>query len=184
MTIKEIIKSTANVVGRKDVVEYLDGDGSSSQDTIPTTYKMLSLLNMIINELAGTFIPMIKTETVKINEGKIYFKDLSFQPLEIHDVYEGERSLDFVHYPEYIKVSGSNVKVVYSCVPPMYDINATIDYSEKDVSRTTLIYALCAEYYICTGSFDEAVLWHDRYVESIKQKRKIKNYKIKGRCWD
>lgn len=184
MTIKEIINSTASVVGRKDVVEYLENGRESSSDTLDTVNKMVSLLNMIIGELAGTFIPLVKTEDIRVNDGKIYFKDLSFQPLEILDVYEGDNPVKFVHYPEYIKVNGTSVKVVYSCIPPVYDINSSIDYSETDISKTAFIYGLCAEYCICSGAFDEAVLWHDRYVSCIKETRKLKNSKIKGRYWE
>ncbi len=184
MTIKEIINSTAKIVGRKDVVDYLNLGTQNSTDTLETVNKLVSLLNMIIGELAGTFIPMVKTETVTVTDGKIYFKDLNLQPLEILDVYEGEIPLKFIHYPEYIKVKGSTVTVKYSCVPPVYDIDSTVDYSETDISKTALIYGLCAEYCICSGAFDEAVLWHDRYVDCVKETRKIRNSKIKGRCWE
>ena len=73
--------------------------------------------------------------------------------------------------------------VEYAYLPPSYDVNSKIGSFETDIPKSLLIYGLCAEYCICTGAFDEAVLWHDRYVDAVKDARKVRNCKIKGRCW-
>ncbi len=184
MTIKEIIDATANVVGRKDVSEYLNLGKEGSEDTLLTVNKLVGLLNMIISELAGTFIPMIKSESVSAKNGRIYFTDLSCKALEILKVLlPNGTELNYSQNAEFISVPADNVIIEYSYVPPAYDLTSTIGYTEKEISKSTLIYGLCAEYCICTGAFDEAVLWHDRYVDAVKETRKVKNSKIKGRCW-
>lgn len=184
MTVKEIIDATANVVGRKDVSEYLNNAKKESEDTLLTVNKLVSLLNMILSELAGTFIPMIKSENVFVNNGRVYFTDLSCKALEILRVLSPNgREINYKQTAEFISVSADKVIIEYSFVPPTYDLTSTIGYTEREVSKSTLIYGLCAEYCVCTGAFDEAVLWHDRYVEAVKETRKVKNSKIKGRCW-
>lgn len=184
MLVKEIIEATASVVGRKDVSEYLSLGKECSEDTLSTVNKLVGLLNMIIGELAGTFIQMIEREKVTAIGGKIYYTALSYQPIEILKVRLADGTeVEYSQTAEFIKVNSESVIVEYAYLPPSYDVNSKIGSFETDIPKSLLIYGLCAEYSICTGAFDEAVLWHDRYVDAVKDARKVKNSKIKGRCW-
>ena len=64
MTIKEIVSTASNILGRQDVYNHLNKTPSTDEDTLKTAEIMLNLINMVIGELAGTFIPMIKRESL------------------------------------------------------------------------------------------------------------------------
>ena len=185
MLVKEIIEATASIVGRKDVSDYLSLGKESSEETLSTVNKLVGLLNMIIGELAGTFIQMIEREKVTAKDGKIYYTDLSQQPIEILKVFLADgNEIGYSQTAEFISVNNNSSLIVeYAYLPPSYDVNSKIGSFETDIPKSLLIYGLCAEYCICTGAFDEAVLWHDRYVDAVKDARKVRNCKIKGWCW-
>ena len=77
MTVKDVLKSASNMLSRQDVCAYLDGANQGGQDTLPTIGVMTSLLNLVVSELAGTFIPMVKCEEIDATDGKIYFTALT-----------------------------------------------------------------------------------------------------------
>ena len=185
MTVKEILKTSSSMLGREDVVEYLNGQKTdTNQYLLSTLNNMVNLLNLVIGELAGTFIPMVKTERVSVINGKIYYKDLSERAIEIRAVYTKDAvKCSFEQTAEYILVNDIEVDVEYEYAPTNYGLEDKIGYSPKEVSCATLSYGLCAEYSISLGDFDQAVMWHKRYVDSVKEHRKITNSKIKERCF-
>ena len=185
MTVKDVLKSASNMVGRQDVYAYLDGSISDvGEDTLPAIGVMTNLLNLVVGELAGTFIPMVKSEEVSAEKGKIYFNSLSERCVRIISLLDRQgREISYVHTPEYMEVSSDFAVVEYEYIPPNYGLEDQIGYDQSQVSVGTLAYGLCAEYAISKGSFDEAVMWHDRYVQSVSERRKLKNGQIKKRSF-
>ena len=186
MIFSDIIKSTALMVNREDVVHYINYETYlTGDDTSLTINLMTNLLNLVIRELAGTFIPMTKREKIEISDNKIRFGKLTERCLKISGVFndEGEK-INYSITPEFIAVQGTSAIVEYEYSPPNYSLNNVIGYSEKDISEAALCYGLASEYCICKGAFDEAVMWHKRYVESVNAVRKITNAKLKARSWE
>ena len=185
MTVKEILKTTSAMLGREDVNAYLSGDTEAvGENTLPTVGVMVNLLNLVIGELAGTFIPMVKTETAATNDGKVYYADLIERALEIKAVYDlSGDEISYKQSAEFIKVNADKVLVEYEYAPPNYGLEDEIGYTEKDVTAGALAFGLAAEYSISLGSFDEAVMWHKRYVDSIAEQRKLRNVTLKTRSF-
>ncbi|MBR2498932.1 MAG: hypothetical protein IKB67_04405 [Clostridia bacterium] len=185
MTVKDIVKSSAALLSREDVCDYLSGkQGGIGDDTVPTLNTMVTLLNLVISELSATYIPMVKREQVEIVGGKLYYTALKNTPLKVLNVYDAlGKEIPYSENALYLSVSTDNAIVEYEFVPPNYGLEETIGYTEKDISQGALAFGLAAEYSICKGAFDEAVMWHKRYVESVNNKRKIENVKLKTRSW-
>ena len=77
MTVKDIVKSACVLLGREDIAEYLNGKTENiGAETIPALSIMVALTNLVIGELAGTFIPMSKTERVMVKDNKVYYKKI------------------------------------------------------------------------------------------------------------
>jgi len=184
MTVKDVLKSASNMLSRQDVCAYLDGANQGGQDTLPTIGIMTSLLNLVVSELAGTFIPMVKREEIDATDGKIYFTALTERCVKILSLRDQKGvEINYVHTPEYMQLSAQKVVVEYEYIPPNYGLEDQIGYDQNQVSVGTLAYGLCAEYSISKGCFDEAVMWHDRYVQSVCEHRKLKNGMVKKRSF-
>jgi hypothetical protein len=185
MTVKEVIKITATMIGREDVVDYLDGvkDGDLTE-TEKTVEIMVRLVNLVINELACSFIPMKTIEQTLNSGGKVYYRTLKYNPLEIKGVFNsaGEK-VGFSVEHTFVKIDIPNALIEYSYFPPKYSLDDEIGYSEKDVSARVLAYGLSAEYAITQGCFKDAVMWHKRYADGVALLCEPKNSRIKERVW-
>ncbi len=185
MVVKEIIKKAATLIGREDVVEYLnDANANPSEKTVQTVDVMVRLLNILVIELAGSFVPMIVTERCTAINGKVYYDTLKYRPKEIlkaFDLLGNDKLLGVEH--TFARVGATNVDLEYSCFPPTVDINGKLNYKEKDITSSAIAYGLLAEYSISQGCFKDAVMWHDRYADSINEQCKPRNAVIKRRNW-
>ena len=185
MQIKEIIKIAAIMLDRKEIVDYLDGKTQSvSQEITNQINTMVELTNLVIDELARSFVPMVKIKEVNANGRKIYYSTLGDKIIKIKAVYSNDDSpISFNIKPEYVEVDEPIVKVEYEYLPSKYSLEEQTGYTEKDISSRVLAYGLLAELGIVEGRFDEATASHDRYVEGVKAVRFPKNNTIKRRGW-
>ncbi len=184
MKIKDIIKTSSALLGKENVLGYLtDQNTFNDKLTLYEVNLFTTLLNGLICELAGTYIPMIKTE--KLNgETEIYFKNLTENAIRILDVLgENEKSVSYSLTAEKIKANSKCYSVVYEYVPSNYNLEDVIGYTAKDVPKTVLAYGLCAEFCISQARYSEALIFHDKYVSGIEKKQKRKNAKTVARLW-
>jgi hypothetical protein len=184
MLIKDIILVASSLINRQDVKVYLEEEKASDYSTLNTVNNLLCCANLVINELACTYIPMIKTEKIATVDGKIYYSSLSETPLEIKDVFDdyGNSLLYIVHH-EYVDVGLNEVNVEYKYLPTNYAINEKIGYEERQVSARVLAYGVCSEFLLMEKAFDESIMWHERYMQELSFICTPKNAKIKGRSF-
>ena len=182
MLIKDIILVASSLLGRQDVKFYLEEGSYEDYSTLTTINNFIACANLVINELACTYIPMVKTEKVNTSNGKIYYSSLTETPLEIKDVFDdyGNSLLYIIHH-EFVDVGLNEVNVEYNYLPPTYSENDKIGYEERDINARAIAYGVCAEFLLMERAFDESVMWHDRFVQSIAQKIKPKNSFVKAR---
>ena len=60
MTVKDIVRLSAIYLNMENVVKYLDG--GEDNDALNGVNTLTVCANIVLNELACTYIPMIKTE--------------------------------------------------------------------------------------------------------------------------
>ena len=187
MCIKEIIRITALLLGRDNVIRYLDGDTDEQNvgaDCLRTINVLTDLTNLVINELSTTYIPMTKVEKVVSNDGKVYYKDLTERILRVRAVYDIDgKNVEYSVNSEYVKVNYSEVEIEYDFVPENYGLEQTIGYTDKDVSARVIANGVASEFNVSEGRFDEAVTFHKRYVDMLSDICLPKNTFIKKRRW-
>ena len=184
MSIKEMLKLTATIIGREDVKSYVEDGAILLEDTVSLTEKLVALSNLVVQELSATFIPMIKKEKVTAKNFKVRYDGLAGSIVQIKNVYDiNGNKISFAQTPEYISVNNSQVIIEYECIPPNYALSDEIGYEESDVPQVLLSYGLASEYYVSTGRFEQAVMWHERYVDGINSLRKTKNVNLKSRSF-
>ena len=184
MKIKDVIKITAALLGREDVTLYLSSSGEAKESTLSAVNLMTTLANLVINELAGSYIPILKSEKVFATGGRIYYKNLSENALKIVRVIgEDGCEKDFSYSPSYITVPNGTYEVEYQYSPCNYGIDETIGYEEKDVPARVLAYGTAAEFCLTEASFEQAVTWHQRYADGIAKICLPSNSVIKKRSF-
>ena len=184
MNLKDVIKLSAVYLGRENVLKYLDGNLGSSHDVVMSQVDTLTrCANVVISELASTFIPLIKREKVVAINGKLYYSAFSETPLEILGMYDGEEQEEYKILPEYIEVKKTILTVEYKYLPPNYGLTDEIGYSEQELPLRILAYGTTAEFCLTEKSFDESVMWRKRFSDAIAMMFAPKNRKIKQRSF-
>lgn len=187
MKLKEIAAAAAALMGEEKLVAYLDDTSSNPQtdeNTLAAADKYARLCNLVISELAGSYIPMIARESVTVTGGKIYFTSLQKTALRIRAAYDSsDASLFFILHPEYMKVRGQAAIVEYEYMPDNVDLSEETGYNEKDITVGVLAYGVAAEVCLTEGRFEEAVLWRKRYSEGVMSRATPKAGVMKSRCF-
>lgn len=185
MTVKEIIKLTATLLNREDLKRYIDGESfQPDSDTKKAIDRLVELTNLVINELSLSYVPMVKTESINSSVGKIYYSNLKESALTIIEVLDGNgHSLDFNERAEYLETHSSAKTIKYSYIPKNYSFEGIIGYTEKDIPIRCLAYGLSAEFCLTEGEFDQAVLFHGKYIDVLKEICLPKNGFCKRRSW-
>ena len=184
MTIKEIVRSAAYMLGKTDVVSHLDGNTNVGSETLQSTSLLANLCTLVLDELSSTYLPMVKKETVSSSSGKYPFNQFREKVIKVVAVYnmDGEK-IDFSLDEHYVLTNASKCTIEYEYAPKNYTLEDTIGYSEMDVAVSILAYGVAAEYSISQELFEQAVMYHKRYVDAIAEICLPKNKKIKARSW-
>lgn len=183
MTVKEILDIACTFVNRLDVKDYFS-NGNGDEEAVKGGEVFIDLLNVVINELACTYVPMITSEDVVAIGGRIHYKDLKEKAVKILKVTDRNNTqIDYEYAYQYITVNQPCVTVFYEYSPKKVGIDDEVGYLEKDVSARVIAYGVASEYLLVNGDFDEAVTWHKRYTDAIASLCLPKNKKVAGRLW-
>ena len=186
MTVKDILKTAAALLNLTDCTEYFTATSQNYQASLETQERvdlLTRLANLVITELASTFVPMTCAEEVETADGKIVFANLAHNITRVLSVKnEFGHDAEFKMYPEYLKVFGGRYTVEYEYLPDNYSLTDTVGFKGK-ITAALLGYGVAAEYCITQGRFEEAVLWRKRYSYGVERIALPKNAAVKGRCW-
>lgn len=182
MTVKEIIKVVATLLGREEVTDYLTGGERASDQTMRAVDLMVRCTNLVISELAGTYIPM--TETDAFDTTEIYFSDFKERIVKVLGVFDADGNQKrYTHCPDKIITGHGKTQITYEYIPSNYGIDDVIGYAETDAPLLMLAYGVASELSLIERSFDESVSWRNRFIDALKKVVLPKNKKIKERRW-
>ncbi len=166
MTVKEIVRLSAVYLNKENVVKYLDG--GADNDALSTVNTLTICANVIINEIASSYINMVTREQVSVTRNKVEFSSLNNTPFEIVGVYDslGDK-LPFTIGVDCINVSSSARYVEYKYLPANYGLTDTIGFENHQVPLRLLAYGVVAEYLLCERAFDDSIVWRNRYNDTL-----------------
>lgn len=129
--------------------------------------------NLIEQELATDYFPILEVDKFFHVEDKIYYKDFSRNPYMLKGIqdFHGD-SVSFRLAPEYINLiknyDGGTFFVKYYYIPDAKELYSTCTYGAEYIS--ILKYGIAAEYCLANGDFEQAKIYNDKYKERIKLK--------------
>ena len=167
MLVSEVLKLSAMIVEGD-----LDIDGEDVD-------LWLKCYNLVEQELATEYFPILEVDKFFHVDDKIYYKDFSRKACMIKGIqdFRGD-SVSFRLTPEYINLiknyNGGTFFVKYYYLPKEKTLYSYSAYGAEYIS--ILKYGVAAEYCLATGNYDLAKIYSDKYKERIKLKepKKIK----------
>lgn len=129
--------------------------------------------NLVEQELATDYFPILEVDKFFHVEDKIYYKDFSRKPYMLKGIqdFHGD-SVGFKLAPEYINLiknyNGGTFFVKYYYLPEDKELYSNSTYGAEYIS--ILKYGIAAEYCLANGNFEQAKIYNDKYKERIKLK--------------
>lgn len=129
--------------------------------------------NLVEQELATDYFPILEVDKFFHVEDKIYYKDFSRKPYMLKGIqdFHGD-SVSFRLAPEYINLiknyNGGTFFVKYYYLPEDKELYSNSTYGAEYIS--ILKYGIAAEYCLMQSNFEQAKIYSDKYKERIKLK--------------
>ncbi len=181
MTIKDIVKLCAVYLNKEDL---LKDEQFLSNQALRETNVLTVCANVVISELACSYLPLIKSEKVTANGKRVYYSSLNERALEILSVKDEQgEDLSFTVLNEYVTVPQSQVVVEYRYLPSNYGLCDEIGYAEEKVPLRLIAYGTIAEYLLTERAFEESLTWRNRYNDMLSIMVLPKNSKIRPRSF-
>ena len=134
---------------------------------------LVSCYNLVEQELATDYFPILEVDKFFHVEDKIYYKDFSRKGYMIKGVqdFRGDK-VNYKLFPEYIALQknydGGTFFVKYYYIPEKKELYSHSTYGAEYVS--ILKYGIASEYCLANGDFDLAAIYNQKYKERIKLK--------------
>lgn len=182
MTVSDVMIMAAVQLGIGDKVKaYVNGTSSlyKAQGDL-----LLQCFNLVENELALDYIPLMKQEILAVSDGKISYDAFTSDVVRIVKVVdEHGESVPFKLFAAYMEVDAERVSVTYAYTPKPKTVTEESDF-QAFVSERLFSYGMAAEYCMATGLYEEAVVWDKKYKEGIEAARRLaRGGKIASRRW-
>lgn len=182
MTVKEIILAAAQELGLAEEVKgYLDGTSSDGQDV---TEALLRCFNLVENEVALDYLPLVAEEELETDTGAVFYSELSRAAVRIIKVTDGwGNEAEYKLFPEYLKTQAGKVKIRYTYTPREKTLEDSSDFLLY-ASVRLLAYGIAAEYSLSCGHFEDAAVWDKKYKDAVAAAYRGKpNKRIQSRRW-
>ena len=166
-TVKNVISLAAKLLGIYDRVEgYLSG--KSNEENQKAVESLVACFNIVENELAVDYIPIVCEETLLAASGGINYKNFSKKVVYVISVYDHTgKEVDIRRETSRIVLQDGSYVVRYAVAPNEKAIEQSSDY-EIGVFERILAYGVAAEYCLQKGLYEEHGVWNKKYKLAIE----------------
>ena len=181
MTVKEVVALAAELLGLDGVKAVLDGTSTEAENEVVALERAY---NLVENELALDYFPLYCEETLDVESGRLYYRDLTRSAVRILSVRsEAGEALAHKIFPDYMSVDRGRVVVKYAYTPAVKDVNGEAEFG-FGASLRLVAFGVAAEYCFMNGLYGEAEAWNKKYRAEITASYRARPAKtIKERRW-
>ena len=166
MKVKEVMLTAATELGIVDDVRaYIDEGNEKGKKQAEL---LLECFNLVENELALDYLPLVKKESYIPQAGKVFYTQFSSPVARILSVENGfGEEIEFRVFATYLEVDATVVNVRYAYAPTEKTMSGESDY-QFAASERLLAFGMAAEYLAALGLLEEASVWDKKYKEGIQ----------------
>ena len=179
MTVREVLTMASQFLNKEEEFSaFIKNDNGDSVGT--KSFKVLfSALNIVNNEIASDYFPLFYKQEIDVTHNKIFNIDLNQELKDVYKISSLDNSVSyrFKTFDNYIEV-GANGKmnITYSYLPQKISMTDDLPNYSGKISVRTFALGVAAEYCFISNIFDEAEVWHRRFVDSIKNNLSKKSH--------
>lgn len=165
MKVKDIITLAFDFCHEDSLALKLREGESLEDDENEKVDAMVRFFNLVNEEIASGYLPMIVTEKVKTEEGNVDFSNLSKRVIDIVEVRNSHgRKMRFRKFNDRFFALASEVNVSYKTLPSA--LTLTGEFSSTLPERV-FAYGVAREYFYFQGATQEGDLQDVRFKDSL-----------------
>ncbi len=164
--VKDIIMSAARLLGCEQELRYYFEDEDEEYEDLAAL--LLHCFQLVENELALDYLPLLAEQSVRTDDGEIAFAKLSRPAVRIVKVSgEDGEALPYTLFPDRLRTEKGRVTIVYAYAPEEKTWEDESEFSPYTSSRL-FEYGVAAEYCTAAGRFEEAKMWEQKYKAAVE----------------
>lgn len=174
MEVKEILKLACIFLSKEDLLEdeyFLEEvDETYVEDEFRQKEidKLLNCLNLIYDEIAKDYIPLIYEQNIEFEDGKFFYSNLEKRIFDIYSLKsQSGRNLKYKIFPMYIFSPSKSGILTYSYQPEKLTLEGKIDFFDTKIPERVFAYGVAMEYSFIVSLSDEASIWEKRFKDSL-----------------
>ncbi len=183
-TVENVVRLAARMIGLEErAEEYFES--KPSEETTRIIQGLVGCFNLVENELAVDYLPLVCEETLSTDEkGWIEYARLSKKVAYIISVRdEFGRIVHAKRMPTHLALDVGKYDVRYAALPAEKTTKDCCEY-ETGVSARLLAYGVAAEYCLHKGLYAEHAAWNKKYKEALLIACKSRGgWSLKERAW-
>ncbi len=188
MNAKNILKISSLFLNLSDEFEaFIEKTAEPNAENEKEFNTLLKCLNLVLDELASDYLPILHKQQVFVENNKIYLDDLQKSLKEVFAVRipSNLKKVEFKQFPGFIEVKGNGfLEIIYSINPDYLEIDSEADYFNGRVSDKCFALGVASEYSFINGFYEEAEIWDKRFKDSlINACRKKSEISLPKRRW-
>lgn len=183
MTVREIMALAAELCGRKDLAEFLEGGACADfQAAAREEETLLRCYNLAENEIALDYLPIRRQEEA-VSDGEIAYAELSKPILEIFSVRDADgEKLPYRAGEQGIRVRPGKAVVDYSYRPRVKRAGDEPEANGRADARVLALGTAC-EFALMNGMTETAALLDKRYRDALACACRERGGRLKLRRW-
>lgn len=171
MQVKEILKITCSLLGKEELLNTVYFDEQANNLTDENTKelnKMLECLNIVNEEIALCYLPLLNQKEVTFTNGKIKISDIDENIFSIVGIKNKlGNSLKFKYLKDEIVCLTTNAIVTYKVRPSILTLNQNAEDFSGRLTARILAYGVASEYCYAEMLYDDATIWENRFKNAL-----------------
>ena len=190
MEIVNILKNACVFLQKDELLEITEfgGEEDSTEKQQKEVSMLLRCLNLVYNEIATAYIPLIATETISTSNGEVKLDNFSKKVLDIRRIEDKYRfRVNYKLYPDKIFINqGGEYKITYSYQPEeLESLEDDMESFSEKLTERVISYGVAMEYSFISGLHDDASVWEKRFKDGLLiATRKKSGMRLPSRRWN
>lgn len=187
MQVKEILNLACNYLGKEELLSsnyFVQNGEELSADLQKDLNKLLNCLNVITEEIATSYIPLLKEKEVVFTDGKIGIDEIDDNVAMVVSVKsKSGKTLKFKYYCDKVVCLANTALITYKVYPSELTLNGDAQTFGNRLSARVLAYGVASEYAYSEMLFDDATIWETRFKNALlyaSEKKGELNMKKRG----
>ncbi len=166
MLVKDIILKACIFTANDELANLVEEGGGLDEEMQNLLDKFVKCFNLVRNEIASEYEPLLKEEIVETEKGKILFSSLQEKVVEVVSVKDmNDNSLVFKNFDNYVEVNCPKVKIYYNAYPQTLTIDGEFN---STLPERVYAYGTAREYYFIESLYEDASIWDERFKNSLQ----------------